>query len=522
MLTVSKAAGLLNRPHLMRAADAPYWASRLANFDPRAFERRGNTLGIMARLASIMPRPNAMEDDDEREPRKEPTKPAAYQPRWLGPIDGEGEYGWTLKDGIALLSIDTPLVENGFGFCGQWFHGYDSLMAAFEEMDADNRVKGVFTHWKSPGGVVAPGIYDLTTALQNRRRAAKEGGKPTWSYCEMACSAAYWLPSQTDNLVAPKVGMIGSIGAVLTHVSLAGMYAKEGIKITPVQFGKFKTAGASFKDLTDEELAHLQAEIDELGEDFLAAVEAGRGDKLTAEMARATEARVFLAQSRKQEDSALALGFIDAVMPERDAFEALKAAVAADAIVPNPAPAAPKSAAPAATLAADAATLEKEKDVKTKKQRMAEITALPASAMSDSDKLKEIQKILDEPGDDAPAEDPPEDAPASAADEPPEEDKDAKAAKAKMVDPAVAQAILALPEAKGREGLAQRLALKPGMTVEDAKADLAAAPRGSAMVNAVHDPKITGNGGAQLTQEQKDIEAGAKLAEPKRSTSLPF
>lgn len=510
MLTVSRAANILHRPQLIREADAPYWAGRLLNLDPRAAQRRSNPLGLVSRLASMMGRPVAMEDDeDEGEGRKQPTRPVAYQPRWLGDIDGEGEMGWTLKDGVALLNIDTPLVENGFGFCGTWFHGYDSIQAAFEEMDGDSRVKAIFVRWDTPGGVVAPGIYDLTAALQARRAEAKEGAKPTWSYCDMACSAGYWLPAQTDHLAAPKVGMIGSIGAVLTHVSYAGMLEKDGIKVTPIHFGKFKTEGSPYADLSEESLAHLQAEIDELGEDFVAAVAAGRGAKLTAEQARASEARVFLGDHRIPEESALARGFVDAILPQPEAFAALRDIAAKSGGNPIPTRVG-ATAAPAAST---------ETAMQTREQRIAAVMAGKTSAKTDSEKLDEIRKILDEQDDadaadeDGDGEEDSEDAPAAEGEN--EEETSARAGKDKPVatiDPAVAQAILALPEAKGREGLAQRLAFKPGMTVAEAKADLAAAPRASRLADKVSDPKLSAEGGKKPTAEQELDDAAFALA----------
>jgi ClpP class serine protease len=513
MLTVSRAANILHRPQLIREADAPYWAGRLLNLDPRAAQRRANPLGIVSRLASLMGRPMAMDDDDgEGEARKEPTRPLAYQPRWLGDIDGEGEMGWTLKDGVALLNIDTPLVENGFGFCGTWFHGYDSIQAAFEEMDADSRVKAIFVRWDTPGGVVAPGIYDLTAALQARRAEAKEGAKPTWSYCDMACSAGYWLPAQTDHLAAPKVGMIGSIGAVLTHVSYAGMLEKDGIKVTPIHFGKFKTEGSPYADLSEESLAHLQAEIDELGEDFVAAVAAGRGAKLTAEQARASEARVFLGDHRIPEESALARGFVDAILPQPEAFAALRE-IAAKSGATFPA------VKPAGSTAAPAASTETA--MQTREQRIEAVMAGKTSAKTAEEKLEEIRKIMDEEddadaegeGDDVDDEEADPDAEGETDDEKEAKARAGKAKPAATIDPAVAQAILDLPEAKGREALARRLAFKPGMTVAEAKADLAAAPRASRLADKVTDPKLSADAPADTRSDvKKESDAAIRIA----------
>ena len=49
------------------------------------------------------------------------------------------------------------------------------------------------------------------------------------------------------------------------------------------------------------------------------------------------------------------------------------------------------------------------------------------------------------------------------------------------VDPATAEAILDLPEAKGREAMARKLAFNPGMTIAAARDLLASAPRGGGL-----------------------------------------
>lgn len=486
MLTFPKVVQLLQRPHVITAAAALEYLPRLQAMDPRLHERRGASLPFIKRLAAIASkRPAAMEDDEAVGPPPI-TKPKAYAPMWLGEPDADLEYGWTLKSGVALLSIDTPLVENGFGFCGAWFHGYDSIQAAIQEADADDRVKAMFIRWDSPGGVVAPGIYDLTAFLQARA----EDAKPIWSYCDMACSGAYWLAAQTDNLIAPGVGIVGSIGAVWTHTSYAGMDAAHGVKVTAVQFGKHKTDAADWKDLDADAQANIQAMIDDLGEDFLAAVEAGRGSKLTAEKARQTEARVFSAQHRDPEHSGLKHGFVDSIMPQHEAFAALLAEIGAASPL-NQRP----GSSPAAH-AARAASPQMETDMKLR----AAITAALArpEAKTAEEKLDAIQQILDEAGDETDPEDKPDDEPpAAGAEEDDKPEADSHFARA--------MAILDLPEAKGREAQAKKLAGNKAITVAAAKEILAAGPKVSALADKMKDPALSADGGKDKRSEAKRL-----------------
>lgn len=252
--------------------------------------------------------------------------PACYYPMWLesaaGAPDGEG-YGWTLKNGIALVQIDGPLCETGWAYDGEtYIAGYDCLSRTFAEIAADARVKAAFIKHDSPGGVAAPGLPALAAQIRTLRAE-----KPVWSSCSMAASADYWLACSGSRVTAPGLGYVGSIGAVLTHCDMSGMLDKDGIVMTPIQFGAKKTDGSPYKPLSAGAKADLQAEIDEVGRLFVAGVIAGR-PRLTEEDVLATEAGCFLAEASDPDRSGLALGLIDAVMGEQEAFAELSALVA--------------------------------------------------------------------------------------------------------------------------------------------------------------------------------------------------
>jgi ClpP class serine protease len=520
MLSLPRTVGLLQRPHVITPDAAAAWLPRLIGFDPRV-ARHSQPLELMTRLTAA--RPVVMDDDEEEDRPRNPTRPVAYTPRWLGEPDAVGETGWVLKSGVGVMCIDTPLVDRGFGVCGVWFHGYDTIEAAMREMDGDDRVKAIFLKWDSPGGVVAPGLYDLTAYMQARGPEAK----PMWSYADLACSGAYWLSSQSARLISHEAGFTGSIGAVYTHASYAGYLDKNGIVITPVQFGAHKTDAADFKPLDDAAKAEIQADIDQIGEDFLAAVANGRGARFSADQARATEARVFAGRHVDKTRDALALGLVDAVMPEPEAFAALLAEVKAlPAIQIRPAASAVgRTAGTAGSTAAPAASTETT--MKTREQRIAAVMAGKTSAKTADEKLDEIRKIMDEEEDPA-AEGEEEEDPAAEGEEEEdpaaegEEEEEPEASGPKGAKPAAAltgkgriKAILALPEAKGREALAQEIALETDLTVTQAKGMLAKSPKTSALAAKVTDPGLSSMSG------KKPSKASAEAMEALSHAGLP-
>ncbi|MCR6657988.1 MAG: S49 family peptidase [Asticcacaulis sp.] len=132
------------------------------------------------------------------------------------------------------------------------------------------------------------------------------------------------MAAQGDRISAPKVGLVGSIGAVIVHADYSGAYEQAGIKVEAIQFGEEKTAGAYWKPLSASARADLQAEIDQCGRDFVADVATGR-PVLTPEALIATRARVYMGDHDDPERSGLSLGFVDAIETEEEAFQALLA-----------------------------------------------------------------------------------------------------------------------------------------------------------------------------------------------------
>jgi signal peptide peptidase SppA len=513
---LSTAAKLMHRPHLITPQAAEFWARAMHEIDPRAFRRPGR-FDALTRKLGIARAPVLAWDDDDGEGAPAPTRPVAYAPTWMDEPDKQLDWGWSVKDGIAMMEISGPLVEHGgWGLC-EFMHGYDTIAAAIAQADADPSVKAMLIRFDTPGGVVASGIYDLSAALQARGPDAK----PLWAHCEMAASAGYWIASQFDRVLCPQAGLTGSIGVVMVHENYAEHLKECGIEITSFEFpeGGFKTDGAFWKAISPEGAKALQSDINELGAHFLATVEAGRGDKLTAAKAKALGAQVFPAIHSDPARDAKALGLIDDVMSEQAAFEALKAEVSASLLIQIP--------APSGSSAAEAAKPKKEMDMKTRAKIAAVLAAKPDAKKTSDDKLDEIRKILDEEEEqDAEGEDEDvdaegdeyEDVPAAEGEE--EEGTEARQRGAKPSATAPRKpgaktvlAILDLPEAKGREAQARKLAETPGMTVETAKGILAAGPRKSSLADKVNDPKLSADAPADNQSEvQKEAMAAIRAA----------
>jgi signal peptide peptidase SppA len=210
--------------------------------------------------------------------------------------------------GVALMEVNGLLLQRP-GILARVYLGAQclaELASAVKEAAADASVRSVLMVINSPGGGVH-GTAELAAAVGE---AATK--KPVVAVTEsMATSAAYWVASACSAVYAsgPTV-MAGSIGVVSMHV-----YAPraDGMVVTEVKSGKFKTVGSSTKPLTQDDRAHLQERIDYIATQFIGGVAANRG--LPPRAVADQEARVYIGQQAI--DAGLVDGFLTAAQLEQ-------------------------------------------------------------------------------------------------------------------------------------------------------------------------------------------------------------
>lgn len=447
------------RPLLLTPRAAFELANRVRDVDAEASVKPGRFSALIRKLAGRDRQPTAMDDDGDYTPVPMETR-LAYTPLYAGEPDDFG-FCWTLKDSVALMQIDKPLLDRGEMFCGEVYHGYDTILQGLREANEDDRVRAIFIREATPGGVVASGLPALAEYM--RENSARGGGKPIHVYADMACSAGYWIASGADKIVSGRVGLVGSIGAVIVHENWSGALDKAGVEITPIQFGDAKTDGAWFASLSERARADLQAEIDQCGRDFVADVVAGR-PQLSPEEVLATQAAVFMGHHDEASRSALGLKLIDAIASEEKAFTELRDQVAGAKT--NTVPGSPASAGSARDRAS--ASPAKEAPVaKTPKAggKPSASTALAAAQAAARKAQAEVARLKAEAAEDAPPTDEEDDTETPEADiDDDEADPDAEGGEAEGDDDQTeAEKIAGSPEAEANPKAATA-AITAGLT----------------------------------------------------------
>jgi len=228
-----------------------------------------------------------------------------------------GQSPFAIVDGIAVIEVSGVLVHRG-AWIGQSSGqtSYEGIAAQLAAAVADPAVRGIALEIDSFGGEVA-GVFDLADAIRAARAA-----KPVQAFvAEHAFSAGYALASQATSIILPRTGAVGSIGVVVMHADLSGQLSDDGVTVTLIHSGAHKVDGNPYAPLPDPVRARIQTEVDSIRTLFAQTVAAGRGRRLSAEAALATEAECYRGAE------AVAAGLADEVSDPASAFAAFAAAL---------------------------------------------------------------------------------------------------------------------------------------------------------------------------------------------------
>ncbi len=174
---------------------------------------------------------------------------------------------------IPLTGIITPQGSFFDFLFGGAPGGLLGFRESFREALASPDVSAIIIDVDSPGGLV-----DLVPETAAEVRAARGAGKPIVAVADtQMCSAAYWIASQADEIVATTSGVAGSIGVYRLHVDLSRLDQDTGVAFTYVHAGEHKVEGNPHEPLAGEALEQWQADVDEIYALFVADVAAGRG-----------------------------------------------------------------------------------------------------------------------------------------------------------------------------------------------------------------------------------------------------
>lgn len=203
-----------------------------------------------------------------------------------------------IKGNIGKVNLKGILMPGGGSLLAMLF-GLPSPLEAFQmgfmEAMGDDEIGAILIDVDSPGGVT-DGIPEAAKMV----RDARGKGKPIVAHVNtMACSAAYWIAAQADEIVSSPSGISGSIGVYAAHRDVSKMMDEAGIKTTLISAGKYKVTGNPFEPLSDEARDQIQEDVDYFYDLFTKEVALGREVKQSEIKAGYGEGRALPAEPAK-------------------------------------------------------------------------------------------------------------------------------------------------------------------------------------------------------------------------------
>lgn len=175
------------------------------------------------------------------------------------------------KTYIAVVEVTGTIQEQTAAGAFDITDGYQhtTTMEYIDKLMEDPYNRGILLYVDSPGGTVYESEELYLKLLQYR----EETGWPVWGYmAHYAASGGYLISMACDKIFANSNTTTGSIGVIMSGFDMTGLYEKLGIKYISITSGEFKDS----TQMTDEQIAIYQGQVDEYYSKFVKIVSEGR------------------------------------------------------------------------------------------------------------------------------------------------------------------------------------------------------------------------------------------------------
>lgn len=170
----------------------------------------------------------------------------------------------------------------------------------------DPSIEGIILDVDSPGGTV-DGTKELSDFIYGAR-----GHKPIITYANgLMASAAYWIGSSSDKIVAFPTSQVGSIGVIVRHMNYAKALEMDGVEATHIFAGKYKAYGNQFEALSSESKDYMQGKVDYYYSMFVEDIARNRNVDTKTVLEDMAEGRIFIGNQAKKQGLVDEIGNLD-------------------------------------------------------------------------------------------------------------------------------------------------------------------------------------------------------------------
>lgn len=211
-----------------------------------------------------------------------------------------------IRNGVAVLDITGPIFRYADVFTMvSGATAISTLARDFTAVIEDPNVSSILLNIDSPGGEVA-GINEFAQMVFEGRSR-----KPVIAYIDgYGASAAYWIASAAEEIVADKTALIGSIGVVAAVPNPDSKSARD------VQFVSSQSPKKRPNPNTESGKEQLQAMVDDLAEVFVSTVARNRSTDIDTVLAEFGQGAVLVGEKAVVAGLADRIGSFESLLAE--------------------------------------------------------------------------------------------------------------------------------------------------------------------------------------------------------------
>lgn len=211
-----------------------------------------------------------------------------------------------IRNGVAVLDITGPIFRYADMFTMvSGATAISTLARDFTAAIEDPNVSSILLNIDSPGGEVA-GINEFAQMVFEGRSR-----KPIVAYIDgYGASAAYWIASAAEEIVADKTALIGSIGVVAAVPNPDSKSARD------VQFVSSQSPKKRPNPNTESGKEQLQAMVDDLAEVFVSTVARNRSTDIDTVLAEFGQGAVLVGEKAVAAGLADRIGSFESLLTE--------------------------------------------------------------------------------------------------------------------------------------------------------------------------------------------------------------
>ena len=171
---------------------------------------------------------------------------------------------------VPLVSADRVAVIPVYGV----IDSDTEFMKSLTRFRDDESVRAFVVEIRSPGGAAGTS----QSMFSELARLRDEDPRPVVAWIgDVGASGGYYLALGADSILALPSSITGSIGVIMEFPDAGELLRKAGVGLEVVKSGDLKDLGSPVRRLSDEERAVVQTLVDDVYEQFVAAVGVNRG-----------------------------------------------------------------------------------------------------------------------------------------------------------------------------------------------------------------------------------------------------